>query len=50
MPIPSPKKGEEKKKFIPRCISQLAKEGERFSHSQRIAICFEEWRKSKRAK
>lgn len=50
MPIPSPQKGEQKKDFIPRCINILKKEGNRFSHSQRVAICFEQFRKSKKVK
>ena len=47
MPIPKPRKGEPRDKYIPRCISALAKVDPDTPPKQRIAICFSTWRKSK---
>lgn len=43
MPIPKPRKGEKKQKFISRCIRFLVKEGR--SQKQASAICYTTWRK-----
>jgi len=48
MPIPSPKKKEKQDKYISRCMSTL--KGEFKDQKQRAAVCFSEWRKSKRMK
>jgi len=47
MPIPKPRDKETEREFITRCVSQLAKEDPDNSNKQRVAICFETWRKSK---
>ena len=46
MPIPKPNKGEDKSKFISRCVSFLSSEGTGKDNKQRVAICFNQWRKS----
>lgn len=45
MPMPKPKKSEEKQEFVSRCIAKLTRdEKERFPKaSQRAAICYSEW-------
>ena len=48
MPIPVPKSKEEKKNFIPRCISTLKEKDPKLSHSQIVAICFDTWRRKNR--
>ena len=39
MPLPSRRKGEEKSKFISRCVSFMTEKGEGKDTSQRVAIC-----------
>lgn len=39
MPLPSRKKGEERKAFVSRCISDLTRKGEGKDTAQRVAIC-----------
>lgn len=43
MPIPKPRKNEDKDKFISRCISQLKKEDPNRPDKQIKAICFQRW-------
>ena len=45
MPIPTPKKGEEKNAFINRCVSTLSHIGEFSDNKQRVAVCHSQWRK-----
>lgn len=45
MPVPKPRKKEKEKHFIARAIKSLAKEGDRYTQDQRIAIAYSEWRK-----
>jgi len=45
MPIPEPKPGEDKNKFISRCISTLHDMGEFKDQDQRIAVCYSQWEK-----
>lgn len=46
MPIPKPIKNESQSKFISRCMSNsVMKE---YEQKQRLAICYDTWRKSKR--
>ncbi len=47
MPIPTPSSGEPQNKFISRCISFLADEDPSMPNDQRVAICFNTWRRSK---
>jgi len=44
MPIPQPKSGEEKNKYIGRCVSFLMDEGK--EQKQALAICFSIWEKN----
>ena len=46
MPIPKPKKDEEKDEFIERCMSDPTMVGE-YSADQRMAICQQQWREKK---
>lgn len=45
MPIPKPRKGEEKQEFISRCIKFLAEEksSEFPTKEQRAAVCYSQW-------
>ena len=45
MPLPKPKKGEEKQEFISRCISTLIEEDkDKFpTRAQRAAVCYNQW-------
>lgn len=45
MPIPKPRKDEDKTKFIARCISFLVKEGK--TQEQASAICYKVYKDSK---
>jgi len=45
MPLASPNKGEEKSKFISRCMSDSAMQGEFPEHRQRLAVCHKQWLK-----
>jgi len=39
MPLPSRRKGEEKSKFISRCVRFMTEKGEGKDSAQRVAIC-----------
>lgn len=45
MPLPKPKKNEQKQKFVSRCIAEMTdEESKRFpSSKQRAAICYSQW-------
>ena len=45
LPLPEPKKNEQEKDFISRCIEFMTKnESEKFpSRKQRAAICYSQW-------
>ena len=47
MPIPIPKKKENEKQFVSRCIETLHKDEEdRFTaKGQKAAVCYSQWRK-----
>lgn len=47
MPIPKPKKDEDKDAFISRCISTVSKEDPERSDKQIQAICFSTWKESR---
>lgn len=47
MPIPQPNKGENKEKFISRCIESIADE---YPQNQATAICYSQWRRAKKAR
>lgn len=47
MPLPKPNSGEIEKEFITRCMSELAGE---FEDSQRLAVCYTQWRKKTEGK
>lgn len=42
MPIPSPEAGEDKEKYISRCMSFLSDEG-KYEQEQSLAICYSKW-------
>lgn len=48
-PIPSPRKNEERGKFISRCISSVAHADPERKHVQVIAMCHEAWRRRKKS-
>lgn len=47
MPIPNPRPNEKQNDFISRCVSALADSDPNMPNEQRVAICFDKWRKSK---
>lgn len=47
MPIPKPRKGENKDKFMGRCVSFLKNEGK--PQEQCVAICFSQWEHKSKA-
>ena len=47
MPIPKPNKNEKQSEFIQRCMSNLTMKKEFKNNSQRLAVCFTEWKKRK---
>ena len=48
MPIPKPRKGEDKDKFIERCMANTNMQ--EYDQNQRAAICFAQWKKKPKAK
>ena len=44
MPIPKPKKGEQQKEFMIRCISDPIMKKEYQNKQQRTAVCYTQWR------
>jgi HK97 family phage prohead protease len=47
MPIPKPKKGEKEDDFIERCMGNETMKDEYPDNDQRLAICYDSWRKEK---
>jgi hypothetical protein len=45
MPLPTPNKGEDKDKFISRCMSNGVMKKEFPEQEQRVAVCHSQWRK-----
>lgn len=45
MPVPVPRKNEDRGVFISRCIKALVKSDPDRPHTQRVAICYTSWRK-----
>lgn len=43
MPIPTPNTGEDKDKYIERCMTFLSNEGGKWDQKQKLAICFSKW-------
>lgn len=50
MPLPNPKENEKRKAFITRCSASKTMNSEYPNAKQRVAICYSQWRKSKKAK
>ncbi len=44
-PLPKPRKGESKKDFISRCMSNKAMQREFPEQEQRVAVCHTQWRR-----
>lgn len=49
-PIPTPNDGEDKKKFISRCMGNDTMNSEYPDNDQRAAICYSQYRKHKKSK
>jgi hypothetical protein len=47
MPLPTPRKGEDRKKFVSRCTSAVMQKGEAKDNKQAVAMCFSQARRSK---
>ncbi|MGW8177805.1 MAG: hypothetical protein ACWGQW_03310 [bacterium] len=47
MPLPTPNQGESQKEFIGRCVGILSSKGEFNDPSQRAAVCYSQYRRSK---
>lgn len=45
MPLPAPKKGEQRDEFISRCVSDETMKKEYPEQKQRLAVCYSQWRK-----
>jgi len=50
MPIPEPRKDEYQKDFIERCMGNSVMMKEYPDNKQRAAICYRQWRESKKDK
>jgi len=48
MPIPSPDKGDSKKKFLERCMANPTMNKEFKDSSQRYAVCQTKWKEKKK--
>ena len=48
MPIPKPKKGEMKKDFMERCMTDEVMNKEYSNTLQRLAVCETQWKESKK--
>jgi hypothetical protein len=48
MPIPSPKKDEEQKDFISRCMGNDTMNKEYPDEKQRAAVCYSQWKEKKK--
>lgn len=48
MPLPTPNKGEPQRKFIRRCVNNPTMRREFPRGDQRVAVCYSQWRKSKK--
>ena len=49
MPLPNPKSGETQEKFIQRCMSDDQMVIEYKRNDQRLAVCYVQWRDSKKS-
>jgi len=47
MPLPKPKNKENRSEFVSRCIQDLNDKGEMKDNSQRIAVCYTQWKDAK---
>ena len=45
MPVPSPKNGEKRSDFVNRCMVFLSKKGEFKDNKQRVAVCYDAFKK-----
>ncbi len=50
MPLPNPKGTEKRKDFISRCMGNTTMNSEYSDSKQRAAVCYSQWRKSKKSK
>lgn len=49
MPLPTPKKGEDKDKFISRCMSNPQSKKDFPNQKQRVAVCHTQWRRKSKS-
>jgi len=47
MPLPTPSEGENRQSFVSRCVSNKTVKSDFKKQSQRLAVCYSQWRKSK---
>jgi hypothetical protein len=47
MPVPGPKKGEKENDYIGRCMRFFDDENSDLPKNQRLAVCYDKWRKAK---
>lgn len=50
MPVPKPKNGESQDEFVERCMGNETMKEEFPDNDQRLAVCFDSWRKEKESK
>ena len=48
MPLPNPKKGEDKSSFVSRCIAFVKRENSKIPNDQASAMCYSKWDSSKK--
>jgi len=49
MPLPTPNKGEDKNKFISRCMSNPQAKRDFPNQNQRVAVCNTQWRRKRKS-
>lgn len=49
MPLPTPSKNEKEKEFVSRCVGNPTVNEEFPDNSQRVAVCYSQWRRSKKS-
>lgn len=50
MPIPSPRKNEKQNDFISRCMHNFPDDSNIKDNSQRVAVCYTQWKKTHKSK
>lgn len=47
MPLPTPKKGESEDNYLGRCMDKLEKDDSKLEQDERLAACYDKYRKEK---